>query len=87
HSRQLNRFYIGSCKDLSYRFDQHVNKEFMKSFTAKAEDWTLFFFKDDLSYQQARLIEKHIKGMKSKTYIRNLKQHSEVFIKLIERYP
>lgn len=66
--------------------DQHINKEFSKNFTIKADDWTLFFFKDGLEYKQARLIEKHIKEMKSKTYIRNLKAYPEIIEKLIERY-
>ena len=40
---QLNRFYIGSCNDLSYRIQLHSNKEFIKSFTAKAYDWGTLF--------------------------------------------
>ncbi|HCN83548.1 MAG TPA: hypothetical protein DIT07_07975 [Sphingobacteriaceae bacterium] len=86
HSVQLDRFYTGSSKDLSYRIDQHANKEFLKSFTAKADDWTLFFFKDDLEFKQARLIEQHIKEMKSKRYIQNLKAYPEIMEKLMLRY-
>jgi putative endonuclease len=86
HSKQLDRFYTGSCKDLSYRIGQHFNIEFLKSFTAKADDWTLFFFKDGLEYKQARLIELHIKKMKSKTYIQNLCRYPEIIERLIEKY-
>ena len=86
HSIQLDKFYIGSCKDLNYRIGQHLNKEFIKSFTSKADDWTLFFFADGLEYKQARLIEHHIKAMKSKSYIHNLKSYPEIIEKLSEKY-
>jgi putative endonuclease len=86
YSQKLNRYYTGSCKDLSYRIDQHFNKEYTGAFTTAANDWILFFFKDDLEYREARLIEAHIKKMKSKTYIQNLKIYPEILEKLIEKY-
>ncbi len=85
-SRRLDRFYTGSCKDLSYRMEQHLNKDFAKSFTAKANDWELYFSVDGLHYEQARSIERHIKGMKSKVYIQNLKKYPEILEKLITKY-
>ena len=85
-SRKLNRYYTGSCYDLRYRIDQHLNKEFAKSFTAKADDWELYFFVDHLQFDQARKIEKHIKEMKSKVFIQNLKQYPEIIQKLIIKY-
>ncbi len=69
YSAGLDRYYTGSCNDLSYRTDQHLNKKYGKSFTSKVNDWTLFWHFDDLSYKQARAIETHIKSMKSKIYI------------------
>ena len=85
-SQKFDRFYIGSCNNLSYRVKQHLNKEFTKSFTSKINDWELYFFIDDLSYKQARLIEQHIKNMKSKKYIVNLKAHPEIINKLKQKY-
>lgn len=86
YSLKLDRFYIGSCKDLSYRIDQHLNKEFTKSFTSKVSDWELFFYADDLGYEQSRLIETHVKKMRSKTYIHNLKKHPEIIERLKEKF-
>lgn len=80
------RGYTGSCKDLGYRIGQHFNKDFTSSFTAKADDWELFFFVDGLHYTQARGIEEHIKKMKSKVYIKNLKKYPEIIQKLIVKY-
>ena len=86
YSKSLDRFYTGSCNDISYRTDQHLNKEHIKSFTARADDWILFWHYDDLNYKQAREIEVHIKKMKSKIYIQNLKEYPEIILKLKEKY-
>jgi putative endonuclease len=86
YSSKLDRFYIGSCKDLSYRLGQHFNKEFEKSFTAKVDDWELFLYVDDLGYEQSRLIEAHVKKMKSKTYLKNLKTYPEILEKLKTKF-
>jgi len=85
-SNKLNNFYIGSCKDLSYRIDQHLNKEFAGSFTARAEDWILYLSIDELQYQQARAIEEQLKRMKSKAYIQNLLKYPEIIERLKIKY-
>jgi len=86
-SNRLDRFYIGSCKDLSERLTQHSNKMFVSSFTAEADDWELYFSITDLGYKQARLIELHIKRMKSTKYIKDLIKYPQIIEKLKERYP
>jgi putative endonuclease len=86
YSSKLDRFYTGSCKDFSYRIDQHLSKEYFKSFTAKTDDWVLFWYEDNLEYKQARNIESYIKRMKSKIYIQNLKKYPKIISKLKEKY-
>ena len=86
YSPTLDSYYTGSCDDLKSRLDKHYNKEFEKSYTAKSKDWELFFSINDLAYEQARKIETHIKKMKSKTYILNLKKYPEIAEKLIMKY-
>ena len=49
-------------------------------------DWNLFLIIDCESKSQALQIEKHIKKMKSKTYIENLAKYPEMVIKLKEKY-
>jgi len=85
-SNRHNRFYIGSCKDLSDRLTQHANKMFVKSFTKKADDWELYLSIKDLGYEQARLIEFHIKRMKSAKYIMDFIKYPQIIEKLKERY-
>jgi putative endonuclease len=85
HSKTLNRYYIGFTTDLETRLEFHKNAESQK-FTAKADDWNVFLIIDCQSKLQGLSIEKHIKNMKSKTYIENLKKYPEIIVKLKEQY-
>ena len=78
YSQSLDKYYIGSCIEVTERLDQHLSKIFPGAFTTKANDWVIFFSLIDLSYKQARSIESNIKSMKSKKYIQNLKRYSEI---------
>ncbi|HEX7458083.1 MAG TPA: GIY-YIG nuclease family protein, partial [Ginsengibacter sp.] len=86
YSEKLDKYYIGSCIDIVERFLEHLNKKYSDSYTAKANDWILYYSINDLKYKQARLIENHIKKMKSRKYIENLKMYAEISKKLIELY-
>ena len=86
YSSNLNKFYVGSCVDLQVRLNDHRSKRIIDGFTAKADDWELFFLIEELEYKQARKVESHIKRMKSKQYILNLKKYEELTGKLVEKY-
>ena len=86
YSSKLDRFYVGSCLNLEVRLNEHKSKIYEDAFTATADDWRLFFSINDLNYKQARAIESHIKGMKSRKYIENLKKYNEMIGKLIARF-
>jgi putative endonuclease len=86
YSSKLDKFYIGSCQDFESRLEKHLNKEFNDAFSAKADDWEVFFLIDNLEYKQAREVESHIKKMKSKKYILDLKKYNELLTKLVERF-
>ena len=85
-SKSIDRFYVGSCKDLQIRLEEHRSKKYKNSFTAKAYDWTVFLQINNLEYRQARSIEAHIKRMRSKVYINNLLRYPEIIEKLIQKY-
>ena len=85
HSEKLNRYYIGYTSNFDLRLEFHKNAPSNK-YTANAEDWTLFFSLTCHSKAQALSIEKHIKKMKSKTYIENLIKYPEVSDKLLAKY-
>ena len=86
YSKEIDQYFIGSCKKLNTRLGQHLNKAFEGSFTPRASDWTVFLMIDHLTYQQARRIEGHIKKMKSRVFIENLKRYPEIISKLKTRY-
>ena len=85
-SPKLNKYYIGSCLDLTERFKQHQEGFFRESFTEKANDWEIFYHLDNLSYTQSRKIESHIKKMKSKKYIENIRNYPDIVQKLKAHY-
>ena len=85
YSNSINRFYIGSCANMDKRLVEH-NTNFRSAFTSRANDWKLYYVIEDLEYQQARKIEAHIKRMKSRKYIENLKTYPEITTNLKTKY-
>jgi len=85
-SPSLNKYYVGSCIEVTERLHQHLESFFPGAFTAKANDWIVYYSLNNLSYKQARNIESHIKRMKNKKYIENLKIYPELSEKLRKLY-
>ena len=86
YSKELDKYYIGSCLNLEERLRQHKENEFDKSYTKRANDWKVFLKIEALDYKVARKVEKHVKSMKSKKYIENLQKYKEMQLKLIAKY-
>ena len=88
YSKALDKFYIGATRlTPEERKTRHLRKYYGDSkFTAKSSDWVLFHEIECSSFTQALKIEKHIKSMKSKTYIKNLVLYQETTEKLLKRY-
>ena len=85
-SPSLGSYYIGQSEDLKNRIALHEGKTFTRSFTKRASDWELFHVIDCASRKQAVNIESHIKKMKSKKYVENLKKYPEISEKLKVKY-
>ena len=62
------------------------NKFYANSYTSKVVDWKLFLTIVCETTTQAIKVEKHIKKMKSKVYVINLKKYPEIANKLKEKY-
>jgi len=73
YSKSVDRYYVGSCLNLSERIWQHQNKYFKGSYTSRADDWKVYLVIDQLAYPAARSVESHIKRMKSRQYIEELR--------------
>ena len=74
YSKTLDRFYIGQTQDINERLLLHLEKQFVDSFTSRANDWELFHKILCKSRVQAIQIEGHIKKMKSRKYLLDLKK-------------
>jgi putative endonuclease len=85
YSAKLDRFYVGFTTNLTVRMEFHRNA-LPHNFTAKADDWLVYFSFECKTKGQALKIEKHIKRMKSRNYIKNLKSYPEMVEKLLRRY-
>jgi len=78
-SKTLNRYYCGSTElSPEERLKMHNTQHYGNTkFTAKVNDWEMYFTIQCKSIEQARNIEAFIKRMKSKTYIIKLKTYPE----------
>jgi putative endonuclease len=87
-SNQLDKFYIGyTTVGSDVRLERHLSEHYgLSRFTHKANDWELFLEIECENSWQARAIEKHIKSMKSKGYINNLKKYPEMISKLLLKF-
>ncbi len=86
YSKKLDSYYIGETENVSQRLVWHNSGKFKGSSTSRTNDWQIFLEITCVSREQARRIEKHIKRMKSRRYIENLKIYPNILIGLKERY-
>ncbi|MCF6347907.1 MAG: GIY-YIG nuclease family protein [Flavobacteriaceae bacterium] len=86
YSKQLDKYYIGETSDLKNRLEEHRISFYENSYTSNVNDWIVFFKIVCETKTQAIKIEKHIKSMKSRTYVHNLKNYPEIANKLKEKY-
>ena len=75
YSNSIDNYYIGSCKEIKNRLEQHRGNQFETGFTKRADDWNVYFLIENLKYQQARNIEQHIKKINPtiKIIVRSIK--------------
>lgn len=80
-------FYTGATAiTAETRLERHLAKYYENKFTGKISDWQLFLEIECNTMKQALQIEKHIKKMKSKKYIADLKKYPEISEKLKIKY-
>lgn len=87
YSTKADSFYTGFTTDtIENRLQKHLADYYENKFTSNVKDWTIFLTINCSSTSQARKIETHIKKMKSKKYILNLKKHPAICQILIQKY-
>ncbi|WP_438989067.1 GIY-YIG nuclease family protein [Polaribacter sp.] len=76
YSRLLDRFYIGSCKDVKNRLAKHLSNH--KGYTSRTKDWEIMYSEKFESKIEAEKREKQIKNWKSKQMIIRLIAQNKV---------
>ncbi len=87
YSSSLKRFYTGTTDDFEKRLEEHNSKIRKHADTSRGIPWEKFLLINELNSKQAFQIEKHIKSMKSSTYIQNLLKYEAMIEKLKEKFP
>ena len=72
--------------DIDKRLIEHNTALYKDCSTIIANDWELFYKIHCNTRKQAILIERHIKKMKSRKYIEDLKKYPEITEKLLSKY-
>jgi len=69
YSEKLNKYYTGESPDPEQRLEQHNTHYFKNNYTKGANDWVLKLKYSTKSKEEAIVLEKFIKRMKSKKFI------------------
>lgn len=72
--------------NLNDRLSKHHEKYYAGKYTSISNDWELYVELVCQSINQSRKVEIHIKRMKSRKYIQDLKSYPEMREKLLLRY-
>ena len=87
YSPKLDSYYIGMSQEHNAdRILKHNTSFYGAHYTSKTSDWELYYIIECVTISQAMKIEKHIKKMKSITYLKNLKKFETIQLKLLEKY-
>ena len=70
YSKSLNKYYIGSTKDLNGRLRRHLTNH--NGYTGNAKDWQLVYFESYSIKSDALKRERQVKNWKSKARIQEL---------------
>ena len=84
YSYKLDKFYIEQTTDLNNRFLQHNDPNSPYS-TKAGQPWEIFLIAHCKSVTHAMKLERHIKNMKSKKFILNLKKYPDLLERTIQR--
>ncbi len=86
YSVMIDSYYIGQSINVDIRLNEHLDHVMDLAHTKRATDWNVFHLIECENQHQAILIEQHLKRMKSRTYLENLKKYPEIGIRLLEKY-
>ncbi len=84
-SESLDRYYVGETHNIDERLQKHKNHSYKGGFTKSANDWKLVLINECLSRNDALFLEKFIKRMKSKIFIKRVIQDSNILSDILNK--
>jgi putative endonuclease len=75
-----------TTEPIDERLKKHNFHLYGSTYTSKTNDWEIFITLQCETVSQAMKIEKHIKSMKSKIYIENLKKYPDIIQKILKNF-
>ena len=83
YSTKLGRYYTGATEEpLEIRISKRNHQSYGNNhFTAKSDDWQLFDCVQCEPMLQALRLERHIKKMKDRKYLHNLKKYPQIAVR------
>jgi putative endonuclease len=85
YSKSIDRYYVGESPDIFRRLDQHNSHYFKGAFTKAAEDWEVVLSMECENRTDATYLEKFIKRMKSKTFIRKIIKDNRILVDILSK--
>ena len=79
-------FYIGRTSDLERRLKWHNSEEENIGVTKRKIPWQYYHIIEVSDQHVADKIERHIKRMKSRKYLKDLARYPEMSERLVEKY-
>lgn len=71
YNRNVDKLYIGETDNLENRIQQHNNKYFPKSYTARyCGQWILIYFEEVPNRRTARKREKQLKSYQGREFLK-----------------
>jgi putative endonuclease len=87
YSKSIDRYYVGESPDIIRRLGQHNSHYFKGSFTKAAEDWEVVLFMECNNKIDAIYLEKFIKRMKSKAFIKKIVKNNKIIVDILSKRP
>ena len=84
-SSSTNKYYVGETHNVHERILKHNNHVYSNSYSKIAEDWKLVLSFECDHKNDALFLEKFIKKMKSKIFIKKVISNPEILIDVLSK--
>ena len=85
YSQSVDKYYVGESNNVEERLLKHNVHSYEGSFTKIASDWQVVLIFECVSRNQAISLEKFIKKMKSKIFIKKIVSNPDILTEIISK--